>query len=343
MRVFDRRTDARTPDALASGRRARRFLPVILPAVLLAGLLAVLVFAVSDDGATANLVGWALPLVRLLVHVTTLAAVAFLCVGTLLPTDGPEDLSAAAQRLGRRGSAVALAAVVVCFVFLLWTYFDVIGKSPLAGGDLSDLGTFLNELASGRAVLAQMGFLLVSALIARIARSITALRMALFLAVAGTTTLALGGHAASEDHHGPAMFAMTGHLAAASLWVGGLAGLCWLAMTSGDVLHAAVTKFSRLALICASVVGVSGVASAIVRVPEPGALPGSLYGLVLLLKVVMLGVLIGFGVRHRRRLLAADTFTRGSFAQLAAGELMIMGAAYGLAIALVGLDPPVSA
>lgn len=334
MHVFSRTTHA-------VGATSRRFLTGIFLAVVLMALVPLAVFGLSDDGGAANFVGWTLPLVRVLVHLASLMTIAFLCVGVLLPpaVDDSEELSPLAVRLGRRGSVAALAAVVVCGVLLLWTYFEVLGRSLLQVG-LADFGTFLEQLASGRALLAQIGFLLASAVMAWAARTSTVLKMALFLAVAGTTTLALGGHAASESGHGLAMFSMTGHIAAASVWVGGLAGLGWLALSAGDLLHAAVRRFSRLALICAAVVAVSGVVSALVRVPDVVALAGSPYGLVLLLKVIALTTLIVFGALHRRRLLAGETFSRTDFGKLAAGELVVMGVAYGLAVALVGLDPP---
>lgn len=322
------------------GAPSRRFLTAASLAVLLVALIPMVALGMSDDGGTTDLVVWTLPLLRGLVHLTSLTVIALLCVGVLLPTDdGAEELSPLAVRLGRRGNLAALAAVVVCFLLLLWTYFDVVGAGPLEAG-FGDFGLFLNQLASGRALIAQIGFLLACAVIAGIARTLTALRIALFCAVAGTTTLALGGHAASESGHGLAMFTTTAHIGAASLWVGGLAGLGWLALFATDLLHEAVRRFSRLALICAAVVAVSGVASALVRVPDPGALPSSLYGAVLLAKVLALGVLIGFGVLHRRRLSGRDVFTRADFGKLAAGELVVMGAAYGLAVALVGLEPP---
>lgn len=334
MHVFSRTTHA-------TGAPSRRFRAGILLAVVLMALVPVAVFGLSDDGGAASFVGWTLPLVRVLVHLASLATIAFLCVGVLLPADddGSENLSPLAVRLGRRGSVAGLAAVVVCGVLLLWTYFEVLGVSlPQVG--LEDFPAFLNQLASGRALLAQIGFLLASAVVAQVARTVTALRMALFLAVAGTTTLALGGHAASESGHSLAMFTMTAHIAAASVWVGGLAGLAWLALSAGDLLHAAVRRFSRLALICAAVVAVSGVVSAVVRVPDLALLPGSPYGLVLILKMITLGALIVFGALHRRRLLAGETFNLADFGRLAAGELVVMGVAYGLAVALVGLDPP---
>ena len=340
MQVFPR-------TAHAVGVPSRHFLSAISVAVLVAALIPLALFGLSDDDGTANFVGWTLPLVRVLVHLTSLTAIALLCVGVLLPAGNPqgddagsEVLAPLAVRLGRRGSVAALAAVVVCGLFLLWTYFDVLGEGPLQGAGFADFGVFLDQLASGRALIAQIGFLLASAVMAGFARTSTALRMALFLAVAGTTTLALGGHAASESGHGLAMFSMTGHIAAASVWVGGLAGLGWLALYRVEVLHAAVKRFSRVALICAAVVTISGVVSALVRVPDLTALPGSPYGLVLLLKVVALGGLIGFGALHRRRLLAGTTFSCADFGRLAAGELVVMGAAYGLAVALVGLEPP---
>lgn len=313
----------------------RRFLVAVLAAGLLAALIPALLLGLREPGLV-------LPLVRVLMHLASLTAIAFLTAGVLLPrsSEESEQLPPLAVRLGRHGSFAALAAVVVCGVLLLATYFDVLGAGLSQGAVLADFGTFLNELASGRALLAQIGFLLVSAVLARIARTSTTLRMALFLAVAGTTTLALGGHAATEAGHSVAMFSMTGHIAAASLWVGGLAGMAWLAVTGAAGVHAAVTRFSRLALVCAAVVALSGVVSALVRVPDPSVLPASLYGGVLLVKVAVLVVLIGFGVVHRRRLLSGGSFTRLRFVQLAAGELVVMGVAYGLAVALVGLDPP---
>lgn len=314
-------------------------------AVLLAAIVPLGVLLMSDDAGAANIVGWTLPLVRVLVHLTSLTAIALLCVAVLLPsqTDDPEELTSHARRLGRQGSAAALIAVVACVLLLLWTYFDVLGSGPLQGADFGELGTFLNQLASGRALVAQAGMLLLSAVLAYVARTAVPLRMALVLVVAGTTTMGLGGHSASASGHGLAMFSMTGHIAAASLWVGGLAGLGWLAWRNVDLLRPAVARFSKLALICAAAVGVTGVVSAVVRVEQLEALPGSLYGAVLLLKVLVFLVLIGFGVLHRRRLLARDSFTVRTFMQLAAGELLIMGVAYGLAVALVRLDPPVIA
>lgn len=319
------------------------FLGQLAVASLLVTLIPLAAVAVLDDGMPDGWVGWTLPLARALVHLTSLVTIALLCVGVLLPGGARGDeLSPEAERLGRRGSTAALAAVVACGVLLLLTYFDVLGAGPLQAG-FSDFGLFLDQLASGRALIAQIAFLLASAVIGTMARTLTALRMALFLAVAGTTTLALGGHAASESGHGLAMFSMTGHIAAASLWVGGLAGLAWLAFIRSNLLHLTVRRFSRIALICATVVALSGVMSALVRVPDLATLASSSYGLVLLLKVLVLGLLITFGAMHRRRLLDGNTFSRADFGKLATGELVIMGVAYGLAVALVALQPPVPA
>lgn len=318
------------------------WLGAVAAAVLVAALVPLAIVLGSDDGATADVVGWTLPLVRVLVHLTSLAAIALLCVAVLLlpPVDKPDELTFHARRLSRRGSVAALVAVVACVLLLMWTYVDVLGTGLFRAADFGELGAFLNQLASGRALVAQVGLLLVSALLARIARTAVSLRMALFLAVAGTTTLGLGGHSSSEPGHGLAMFSMTAHIAAASLWVGGLAGLGWLALRNGELLRPAVARFSRMALICVVAVGLTGIGSAVVNVERLESLPGSLYGAVLLLKAAALAVLVVFGVLHRRRVLSREPFTPGAFLQLAAGELVVMGAAYGLAVALVGLEPP---
>ncbi|GAA1346266.1 copper resistance D family protein [Arthrobacter roseus] len=326
-------------------RQHSPWLAVVSLAVLIAAAVPVTVLLVSDDGSTGNLIEWTLPLVRVLVHLTTLATIALLSVAALLPArdDNLEALTLAARRLVVHGSAAAWIAVLACILLLLWTYFNVLGTGPFEGADLSHFGEFLSVLASGRALIAQIGLLLASALLAAVAQSTIPLRMALFLAVAATTTLALGGHSGFQGGHDIAMFSLAAHLAAASLWVGGLTGLGWLAKRTPDLLRPAVARFSRWALIYAVVVGTSGVINALVRVESLPLLFSSLYGLVLLLKVVAFTGLVVFGALHRRRLLRLATFTTKSFLQLAAGELLVMGAAYGFAIALVSLDPPTAA
>ncbi len=318
---------------------------VVSLAALIAAAVPMVVLVVSNDESTENLIEWTLPLVRVLVHLTTLAAIALLSVAVLLPTreHNPEALVPASRRLGSQGSVAALIAVFACLILLVWTYFNVVGTGPLEGADFSSFGEFLSVLASGRALIAQMGLLMASAVLAMFARSTIPLKMSLFLAVAATTTLSLGGHSSSEGGHDIAMFSMAAHLAAASVWVGGLAGLGWLTKSTPELLQPTVARFSRWALICAAVVGASGVINALVRVENLLALASSLYGLVLLLKIVTFIALIVFGALHRRRLLRRENFTTTSFLQLAAGELLVMGAAYGFATALVSLDPPTAA
>ncbi len=333
---------SRSPRTASRSPWPRSFwLVAVVGAAAVAALVPLVTLLVSDDAAS-NLVEETLPLVRSLVHLTTLAAVACLSLATFLPlrSDAAEALTTTARRFSFHGSIAGLAAVLACALLLLWTYFNVLGEGPLEGAGFGDLGEFLNQLASGRALMAQMGLLLAGAVFAFLARTILPLRMALFLTVAAATTMALGGHSASEGGHDVAMFSMAAHIAAASLWVGGLAGLGLLARGSPELLGPAVARFSRLALICAVVVGVSGAANALVRVEDLAALPGSLYGLILLLKVVAFTALIIFGALHRRRLLRLENFTSNPFLQLTAGELVVMGAAYGLATALVSLDPP---
>jgi putative copper resistance protein D len=86
------------------------------------------------------------------------------------------------------------------------------------------------------------------------------------------------------------------------------------------------------------VVAVSGVANARVRLVGWGDLFSTPYGRLIMAKIVALVVLGFFGWRQRRRILA----TGGRFLAFVTGELLVMAATIGLAVALSRTPTPVS-
>jgi putative copper resistance protein D len=126
------------------------------------------------------------------------------------------------------------------------------------------------------------------------------------------------------------------------LWTGGLAGLVLLHRRLGPALPLAARRFSPVAGWSFALVAGSGLVSAAIRVPDLGGL-ATRYGLLLGLKVTALGVLGVVGVLHRRRALPALADGRPhAFARLAAGEVVVMAVAVGLAAALAASAPPPS-
>jgi putative copper resistance protein D len=90
-------------------------------------------------------------------------------------------------------------------------------------------------------------------------------------------------------------------------------------------------------------IAASGVINGWVRIGTLGDLVTTSYGWLLLGKVAALVALGLFGSRHRGRTLPAlAAGRRGAFRRLAAGEVAVMGAAIGLAVALSRTEPPVA-
>ena len=279
-------------------------------------------------------------------------------------------------RTHRRVDATRLAAVAAAVWALAGVVTAVFSLAVLSGVPLSDPSftqqfmTFAFELESIRVVLlTAIAAALVSAG-AAVARTRTGMAWLAAIAVVGLLPLALAGHAAGAEDHGTAVNALAVHLVGVTVWVGGLVALAVMRPTLGRDLAPTVERFSVLAGWCFAAVALSGVQSAFIRVNGWSDL-GSRYGLLLVVKTVAL-LLLGYaGWRHRRSLLpalraprsatgAASAGSTGSvgsagsagsagsvgsataaFVRLVVAELVVMGIAVGVAVALSRSAPPV--
>lgn len=277
---------------------------------------------------------WGLPLARLAHDLCAVLTVGALLTATVLAPAGP-----ARRGIARAGGRWALGwAVCAALVFLL-TLSDVAGL-PLRGTLASDVLVSVGlHLPQGQAFLLVTVLALVIAAVAH--RPVGDGGRALLLALALCAVLppACTGHAATAADRDLAVSALMLHVAAVAVWVGGLAGvLVWL-RRSADLARA-VARFSVLALACYVAVGVTGVVSAWTRIDDPARLWETGYGLLVLGKTAALLVLGGFGWVHRRRTIAAIGRGGRWFLRLAAGELGVMAATVGLAVALARTPPP---
>jgi copper transport protein len=132
-------------------------------------------------------------------------------------------------------------------------------------------------------------------------------------------TIAAQGHAATGSWPLARMPLDVAHVAAAGIWLGGLAMLTVVALPvarravadpspedgprSGDpwAVIAAVRRFSTLALTCVIVLVVSGLAQAWRQIGELSAITTTHYGQLLLVKVGLLVVILGFAAVSRAR------------------------------------------
>ncbi|QZN85562.1 cytochrome c oxidase assembly protein [Cellulomonas sp. C5510] len=333
------------PDGTGTTARVLRLtaLGVAAVAAVVAGLAftgAAVPTALRDPGA---LVRWGLPVastVSELAASATLGGLVLLATVLVRRPDG--SVVRAASGVTAAAAAVwTLAAVVE----LVLTYANVAGlrlDDPAFGGEL---GQFVTQFELGRVLL----------FVAVVAAVVTALALMTTspLGAAGISVLVLTalwqaaqtGHAAGAASHDLATSSMFLHLVGAALWIGTLVALSPLAHRLGADLAPAVARFSVVAGWSLTAVAVSGVVNSVVRLGTWSDL-GTRYGLLLLVKVALFGVLGLIGLAHRRRVvsrLAGDQRAPAAwlFWRLVLVELAVMGAVSGVAVALGASPPPV--
>ncbi|EYR61855.1 hypothetical protein N866_15075, partial [Actinotalea ferrariae CF5-4] len=158
-------------------------------------------------------------------------------------------------------------------------------------------------------------------------------RAALALAVVALAPPLYTGHAVGTAAHELATGSLLVHVVAATLWVGGLAAL--VLRVRPEALAAAAHRFSGLALGCYAVLVATGVATALAHLGTTPSSWWSGYGATVGVKTLAVVVLGLLGHRHRTwtlpRLAAGR---RGPLLRLATVELLVMGAAMGVATGL---------
>ncbi len=280
-------------------------------------------------------VGWGLPVVKLLSDVLAVAMIGFLTLAAfLVPGRGPRVEGLAVDAVRRAGAAAAAWVVATLALYLL-SAADTFAQ-PLSGLRPGYVVSFADS-ELGRGILLQAVLALVLAVLLRWTVGVRGLAACLGLALAALAPVALTGHSASAGAHDLATISLFLHVAGACLWVGGLAGLGWLAVRGSKRLEPAISRFSALATWALAVVGLSGVVNASTRLGSLGDVLGTGYGRLVLAKVVALVVLGWLGWLHRRRIAR----TGSSFLRLAGGELLVMAATMGLAVALARTPTPV--
>ncbi len=207
--------------------------------------------------------------------------------------------------------------------FVAFLYGDL---SPLAGGT-----------RSGTAFIAMtLGFALVSALV--FLAWLTDRRVLLWPAFALTlgfaSGLSLSGHSAADAGSSwLSQLADWAHLAAASLWVGGLVQLAFVVWPKApDLRRAAFLRFSKLATVLIAVLLSAGIYLSILRLPRLSDLWTVSYGQVLLVKLALVSLALLWGAAHH--FLVRPALERGAplFANL---PRSLMGeSAVGMAILL---------
>ena len=337
-------------------------LVLVAAGLLLTGVLvaALLVGGGRPSGPAAGLpdagalTGWGRPAVDLLVRVLAVLTVGQLAYAALLAPLGSAAPTPGALRALRGTTWAAAGWLLAEAVALVLTTSAVYGV-PLTGVSWQAV-TQLTELPLGRASLwvALLLALVVAggALLSggaggalRAPRAHRARRGALVLLVAALgavlVPVLLTGHSAAAADHVAAVLALSVHVVAASLWVGGLTGLLLHGRRPSEAVLA-TRRFSALALACVALLAVSGVGTALlVAGPPSSSWWGQGWVWLLLTKTLMLGLLVAMGWGHRRRTLPALEAGRPrSFLRLGMAEVALMAAAVAVSVGMAASPAP---
>jgi copper transport protein len=259
------------------------------------------------------------------------------------------------------GVAVAVALVATPIYVLLataqftlrsfWDFGDVVpaARSSAFGRDFLDLELVLALFAVAAAIALYVDRP------EREQRSVTellALPAALATGVAMLLLPALAGHAGEKSPRGLALPLDTAHLAAASIWLGGLIGLVVFWLSVGRAGRAAalafvVPRFSAVAFCSVLLLIGTGIGQAFEWLPTFASLWETSYGQALLWKIGLLAAALLLAAvnlaRTKPRLQAHDASAPLLLRRLVQGEIAFVVAALFAAGVLASVAPPSSA
>lgn len=279
-----------------------------------------------------------LPVVKDLFLLSIIAAVGILyAIGFLLKEERGKllDESVKLKKVALRLTLFWVVLVIANSIFEL---------ANILGGTISDAlnfnawWSFLTTTSVGRDYLFQylMGILAVW-LIAR-AKKVGAIYFALAATLLSLLIPIFQSHPASAGNHGLAIGSLFFHVGALALWVGGVIGLCAISESARAL---SITRFSKLALWSAIIVGVSGGVNAYARL---NFLAGwhSRYGFIVIAKSALFITLVLFGYMQRRAL-SKKTQLDSSRLRLLLSEVLVMVVTVALGGWLTTIAAPESA
>lgn len=290
----------------------------------------------------ASVTGWALPAARLGAQLFAVTTIGLLFAAVVLSPRGERGrLSAIGYRRIRAAVPAAALWCVSSVAALCLTLADLLGVPVGDAVSVNAVVNFATTVPLGRALALSAWLAAVVFLVCCAALSVRAAGLALGLAVIGLVPPVFTGHAAGATNHQLAVSGLLLHVVAVAVWAGGLLALLLSGRATPEQQSVAVRRFSPVAAACITIVALSGFISAYARVPDWGALTGTRYGQLVLLKVALLISLAGAGWWQRAAALPAlSAGRRRRFAVTAAVEVGIFAATMGTAVALSRTPSP---
>lgn len=330
---------------------AEKLLVLGVPIALLAAVAGLLLTGTLDEGRLlsdpGNLVLWGLPLARVLHDASASVTIGLLILATFIlpgqkriPGRVSRVQAAAVRWAGRAAACWFLSAWAV----LAFTAANTFGTPLTAPSFPGNLVMYMTQIDLGRAMSLSLACVTVVLIMVSLARRLSWVACANFLAVFALLPLSLAGHAAGTDEHGNAVNSLALHLIGVTAWVGGLVAVILLRRQSGRAFPTVVGRYSTLAGWAFAAVAFSGIVNSSLRLGGPAELLTTGYGQLLSVKILILILLGVLGARYRLRIiprLRENPRSRGVFLRFAVAEVLFMAVAMGLSVALSRSSPPV--
>jgi copper resistance protein D len=310
---------------------------------LLAGLALTAAGAVPGvvEPGTAVVVG--LPLSRLALDLSAVVTVGVSLLPKLVGLDRPKR-TAGTLLLARRTAVVSATVwLVAALVSLVLETADENAGQTVTLGQVTE---YVRQIASGQGLLIVAGcavVYLVIAVLALVRGEAVPVELRITVAMFSLLPLPVTGHAAMGGNlHDLSMISMELHVVGAVVWTGGLLAVVLLVATNRGLLAEALPRYSKLATICVFLTAGTGVFNGWFMLWDtPGihwylAVFDTGYGRILLLKAFCVAAAGLLGAHTRFKLMPKiEQRKNTALVTWAALEVVVMGAAFGLAAVLV--------
>lgn len=325
---------------LRIGARLWWGVPVLLVLLWAAGAFAVEVF--PGLASTPLVTVWLIPVAHFTRDIAAAITVGAIVIGLILP--GPVSGGTAYRQVLRWATTWALIWLVSLAALLILTISDIFAASPVAALQPNIWWSFLVDVSIGRVFLYQFAAVAIIAMSCTFVRSRSGGWVTAIIALSAAAAPSVLGHGGVHAANVSASISLGIHIAAISIWVGGLVVVVALLMIEPNLSSIILPRFSFIALWCVIFVAESGLLNSALHLGDPSQFVGSFYGVLVLTKVVLLGVLVRFGWLQRSKVVARindGQQSRARLARYAALELVVMGAAIAVSITLsrIGLTP----
>jgi copper transport protein len=288
-----------------------------------------------------------------------MAAIGLFCLRAVIVRALPVRVPGASLRRLTFAFAVAIATALVAVPvyidlttaqFALRSWYDLGNVVPLIRSSSFGRGFLDFELVLALFALAAAVTLAVDRpeRARRSVAEILSLTGALGCAGAALLVPGLSGHPSQTSPRGVSLMLDWLHLAAGSLWVGGLAGLLvlWWGLRElrAEGLAFCVPRFSRVALASVLLLLGTGIGASVVQLPALSSLWDTSYGNALIAKIALLLTAIVLGavnlLRTTPRLAALVPGAAVLLRRTVAGEVLLITGAVLAAAVLTSLAPP---